>query len=170
STFGRDWREPGAEPPALVEDWFAAHPLAAPRQAPAVAAAPAEAARELAAAADADARLEIARRHLVGIVRRIMALDAGRPLARDKSFHELGFDSLMAIELKRALQEGFAARVPATVMFDYPDIDSLAHWLAGLAQAAPAPASMPVPRAAPAADALDQLDEGELADVLDKLL
>lgn len=103
-----------------------------------------------------------------------MALDAGRPLARDKSFHELGFDSLMAIELKRALQEGFAARVPATVMFDYPDIDSLAHWLAGLAQAAPAPASMPVPRAAPAdapaADALDQLDEGELADVLDKLL
>ncbi|MGP3655376.1 type I polyketide synthase [Burkholderia gladioli] len=174
SRFGRDWRVPGAEPPALVEDWFAAHPPAAPRQAPAVAAAPAEAARELAAAADAEARLEIARRHLVGIVRRIMALDAGRPLARDKSFHELGFDSLMAIELKRALQEGFAARVPATVMFDYPDIDSLAHWLAGLAQAAPAPASMPVPRAAPAdapaADALDQLDEGELADVLDKLL
>ncbi|WP_369066437.1 acyl carrier protein, partial [Burkholderia gladioli] len=121
---------------------------------------------------DADARLEIARRHLVGIVRRIMGLDAGRPLARDKSFHELGFDSLMAIELKRALQEGFAARVPATVMFDYPDIDSLAHWLAGLAQAAPA--CMPGPRAAPAdasaADALDQLDEGELADVLDKLL
>ncbi|EMN1932260.1 acyl carrier protein, partial [Burkholderia ambifaria] len=135
-------------------------------------AVPAEAARELAAAVDVDARLEIARRHLVGIVRRIMALDAARPLAQDKSFHELGLDSLMAIELKRALQEGFAARVPATVMFDYPDIDSLAHWLAGPAQAAraPASASAPTPRAAPAADALDQLDEGELANVLDKLL
>ncbi|MBR8332456.1 SDR family NAD(P)-dependent oxidoreductase [Burkholderia ambifaria] len=175
SVFGRDWRASAAAVPALVEDWFAAHPQAAPRHALAAAGAvPAEAARELAATVDVDARLEIARRHLVGIVRRIMALDAARPLAQDKSFHELGLDSLMAIELKRALQEGFAARVPATVMFDYPDIDSLAHWLAGPAQETRASASAPTPRAAPAdasaADALDQLDEGELANVLDKLL
>ncbi|KIP16491.1 hypothetical protein KY49_5844 [Burkholderia sp. MSHR3999] len=59
-------------------------------------------------------------------------------------------------------------------MFDYPDIDGLAHWLAGPAQAAasaPATAASPATGAAATADdALDQLDEGELADVLDKLL
>ncbi|WP_143137451.1 beta-ketoacyl reductase, partial [Burkholderia ubonensis] len=146
--FGRDWRAPAA-------------------------ARAGEAARELDAAAGGE-RLDVARRHLVRIVRRIMALDAARPLAHDKSFHELGFDSLMAIELKRALQEDFRTRVPSTVMFDYPDIDGLAHWLAGPAQAAasaPATAASPATGAAATADdALDQLDEGELADVLDKLL
>ncbi|KVW78872.1 type I polyketide synthase [Burkholderia ubonensis] len=171
--FGRDWRAPAAAP-ALVEDWLAAHPPAATQPASVPAAARAgEAARELDAAAGGE-RLDVARRHLVRIVRRIMALDAARPLAHDKSFHELGFDSLMAIELKRALQEDFRTRVPSTVMFDYPDIDGLAHWLAGPAQAAasaPATAASPATGAgATADDALDQLDEGELADVLDKLL
>lgn len=172
AVFGSGWRD---APPSLVEDWLAAHPRLA--RAPAASAAPTthDAARELGEAAHGD-RFDVARRHLARIVRQIMAIDPARPLAHEKSFHELGFDSLMAIELKGALQDSFQTRVPSTVMFDYPDIDSLAQWLASPAPTNTAPAASVTGAAAdvaenkPVADALDQLDEGELADVLDKLL
>ena len=84
---------------------------------------------------------------LVGVVRRAVAgvlraadaerLDARRPLL------DLGFDSLMAIELRNVLRGIVGRPVPATVVFDHPNITALAGYLGSMVTGAPAdPASV----------------------------
>ena len=48
-------------------------------------------------------------------------------------FFDLGMDSLMAVELRNRLNRAFAGEyvVSNTAVFDYPDITTLAHYLAG---------------------------------------
>ena len=70
-------------------------------------------------------------------------------------FFDLGMDSLMAVELRNRLNRAFAEEyvVPNTVVFDYPDIASLARHLVGelgevgsapVAQAEPEPERPPM--------------------------
>ncbi|MEE8526151.1 MAG: SDR family NAD(P)-dependent oxidoreductase [Thermoanaerobaculia bacterium] len=51
-------------------------------------------------------------------------LDSGRPLK------ELGFDSLLAVELRNALESSLGRTLPATLMFDYPSIQAMVGYLA----------------------------------------
>ncbi len=51
-------------------------------------------------------------------------------IERDRGFSEMGFDSLMAVELKDRLQNGFGRTLPATLSFDYPTISDLADHIA----------------------------------------
>lgn len=49
------------------------------------------------------------------------------PMGRDKLF-DLGMDSLLAVELKERLESAFGRPLPATLLFDYPTIDSLVQY------------------------------------------
>ncbi len=67
-------------------------------------------------------------------------------------FFDLGMDSLMAVELRNRLNRAFSGEYTAsnTVVFDYPDISTLAGHLAGeLGEAVGKPASRTQPEAQP---------------------
>jgi pimaricinolide synthase PimS1 len=65
----------------------------------------------------------------------------------------MGLDSLMAVELVTGLGSALRMKIPATTVFNYPDVTALAAHL--VSQAAGASASVvriPKPAASPAAD------------------
>ncbi|MGW7343365.1 type I polyketide synthase [Streptomyces sp. NPDC054854] len=74
----------------------------------------------------------------------------------DRSFRELGFDSLTAVELRNLLGSATGLRLPATLVFDYPTSTVLAdHLRSELLGAAPA--------ASPAAVAVTVRDDEPIA-------
>ncbi|MCU1503451.1 MAG: hypothetical protein JWM12_2805, partial [Ilumatobacteraceae bacterium] len=72
---------------------------------------------------------------LIGFVRQAIAhvlriTDADR-LQRDQPLLDIGFDSLMAVELRNVLRTGLALqrKLPATLVFDHPNIAAIAAYL-----------------------------------------
>lgn len=61
----------------------------------------------------------------------------------EQGFADLGLDSLMAVELKKLVEESFERHLPATVVFNYPTVDRLADFL--MAEASPVLAADPAP-------------------------
>jgi SAM-dependent methyltransferase len=97
-------------------------------------------------------RVELLREFVRERVMRVLRLEADRPPDRQARLMDLGFDSLMAVQLRNQLSSGLRlpAPLPATVLFDYPTIDRLAARLADLlAPPAPAAAASVAPAAAP---------------------
>ena len=85
------------------------------------------------------------------------------PPAPTVGFFDLGMDSLMAVELRNRLNRAFAGEYTAsnTMVFDYPDIETLAEHLVGELGQAEEPLALPAviapepqPRAAPADDGI----------------
>ena len=80
--------------------------------------------------APADAREELLSSFLQREIQAVLRLPSAPPLT--VGFFDLGMDSLVAVELRNRLNRAFAGEysAPNTVVFDYPDIDSLARHLA----------------------------------------
>jgi len=83
------------------------------------------------------ARRDLIARHLEELSRRILGWPVGEPIEQDRPLNELGFDSLMAVELRNAVAHALGRPLPATILFDYPTIDALADHLAGTVQPSP---------------------------------
>jgi acyl carrier protein len=50
-------------------------------------------------------------------------------LSFEYGFNQLGFDSIMVLDLKAKLDHLFASNMPATLGLDFPDVDRLAGYL-----------------------------------------
>ncbi len=73
------------------------------------------------------------RRVLVGVVRRHVAAVLGRGDADEvpveRAFSELGFDSLMGVDLRNRLSTAVGRQLPASLVFDQPTIRDLSDYL-----------------------------------------
>lgn len=153
-TFVKRWQGAGRVPP-LISAWIPAKALAPPAAA---------VVQEL-LRTPRGGRAGLVKEHLKTVTRAILTVPADHPLPDDKSFQQMGFDSLMSVELKERLHGLFGLQVPATLIFDYPSIETLARFtLESLQDGMPQKQD-----ARPDSDAMDAMDERELADVLAKL-
>jgi acyl transferase domain-containing protein/acyl carrier protein len=78
-------------------------------------------------------------RNVVADVTRVDAVE----IREDAGFFDLGMDSLMAVELRRHLEQGVGAEIPVTLAMDHPRLSDVADYLLGevlgLNEAASAP-------------------------------
>jgi acyl transferase domain-containing protein/acyl carrier protein len=97
-------------------------------------------ARKLAGAPEAEwdgLLTELVRSHVAAA----LGHESGAAIDVERTFKDLGFDSLAAVELRNQLSQTSGLRLPATLVFDYPTPAAVAAMLrervAGTAQAAP---------------------------------
>jgi acyl transferase domain-containing protein len=116
-------------------------PTTARTAAPGVAKERAEAFRQRLLEALPSERLAMLRDFVRERVMVVLRLDESRPPGKNDRLMDLGFDSLMAVQLRNALSTGlgFDRPLPATTMFDYPTIDALAGRFLDLLAPAPPP-------------------------------
>ena len=61
---------------------------------------------------------------------RVLGLPPGKRIEPLRPLKEIGLDSLMAVELRNALNSLLEIPLPATLLFDYPSLQDLARYLA----------------------------------------
>ncbi|AUX29428.1 MULTISPECIES: non-ribosomal peptide synthetase/type I polyketide synthase [Sorangium] len=65
-------------------------------------------------------------------VAKVLALGSAADVRTGRPFKELGLDSLMAVELRNALAARLRVRLPATLAFDHPTVESMTRYLLDL--------------------------------------
>jgi acyl transferase domain-containing protein len=105
---------------------------------------------------------------------RVLGLENLELLPNNKPLHELGLDSLMAVDLRNGLGSALGRNLPATLLFDYPTVIALAGYLSrsvlGLDETPPGtvrPPS-PVPSGSDMLDQIENLDEDEIDRLLNE--
>jgi acyl transferase domain-containing protein len=82
------------------------------------------------AAEPAGRRLAILQAHVESAASQALGATGGKALDSRRPLQELGLDSLMSVELRNALATALGRSLPATLLFDYPTVESLTHYLA----------------------------------------
>lgn len=106
--------------------------------------------------------------YLQGVFKRVLGYSGDMELGAQRSFFEMGMDSLTAVEFRNRIQEDLRLALPVTLVFDAPDIASLAHSLQTMLVEGGEASSSTGPRHTEADDraALDGLSDNELAQLL----
>ncbi|HEY5195315.1 MAG TPA: SDR family NAD(P)-dependent oxidoreductase, partial [Solirubrobacteraceae bacterium] len=76
-------------------------------------------------------RRRVARELICGEVATVLGHSSAEAIDVDRAFKELGFDSLLAVELRNRLGVLTGLRLPATLVFDYPTPAVLADFVLG---------------------------------------
>jgi acyl carrier protein len=109
-------------------------------------------------------------REIVGSVLRVKA----DSLRNDQPLTDLGLDSLMGVEIENSLEAAIGVALPPTSLMRARTIGQIATLIAGhvggSAPAAPAPASVPVPAAEPAASTVEVDLDALSSEQIDQLL
>ncbi|MEU7444357.1 SDR family NAD(P)-dependent oxidoreductase, partial [Streptomyces sp. NPDC044780] len=81
-----------------------------------------------------------------GEVATVLGHTSGDGIPAERTFHDLGLDSLTAVEFRNRLMTATGLRLPTTVVFDYPNLAAMADYLLGelLGTVAPAREAAPV--------------------------
>lgn len=97
---------------------------------------------------------------------------SGESIDPARGFHELGIDSLAALQLKNRLQSGLGLSLPATLVFNYPTAEKLAaHLMDAFIPLEFTEEARATPKAdSPVERALDGLAEANLAHLLSEQL
>ena len=74
-------------------------------------------------------RKELVLKRLLDMGRAVLGLGSNKVVDPTVPLNELGFDSLMAVELAKALGRAAGISMPVTLLFDYPTFDALAGYL-----------------------------------------
>jgi SAM-dependent methyltransferase len=96
-------------------------------------------------------RTDVLAAHARVRVMEILRLDAAHAPGLDDRLMQLGFDSLMAMQLRSRLASdlGLTTRLPATIVFDHPTCRALGAFLAGQVDGGRPPATPETPPAVP---------------------
>jgi polyketide synthase 12/myxalamid-type polyketide synthase MxaB len=114
-------------------------------------------------------RSEVALDGVRMIAGRVLGAGAGTDIDPMTPLTELGLDSLMAVEMRNRLATALGQPLPATLLFNYPSLESLAGYVVERvhppAEESHSAAFMPSLPASEGTD-LDDLSEDEVADLL----
>ncbi|MEM7305299.1 MAG: SDR family NAD(P)-dependent oxidoreductase [Planctomycetota bacterium] len=99
---------------------------------------------------------------------RVLGFGASTRIDPHRNFGDLGVDSLLAVDLRNRLEGSLDVSLPATLLFDYPNLEALVGYLqeqvlTDLPGSAPAPAAEEAAPAEDAAAELAELTEDEVA-------
>jgi NAD(P)-dependent dehydrogenase (short-subunit alcohol dehydrogenase family)/acyl carrier protein len=75
-------------------------------------------------------RFAILKTHVESAASRALGATSKKSLDPRRPLHELGLDSLMSVELRNTLAASLGCPLSATLLFDYPTLESLTHYLA----------------------------------------
>ncbi len=131
AAVGTDWRTFHAHhSTAQALPWLAdIVSTAPPAPAQASAATPSSVGQRLQNASHSD-RLAILDQYVRERLIATLGLAAHDSVSPHRGFAEMGMDSLMAIDMRNELVAGLGHSLPSTVLFDYPNLERLVHYLA----------------------------------------